>query len=246
MRWNWALSAFCADDPMPFSSSSTNVCQSRTFSRYERRSSSSIDRLGSFDRSRESYGARGAQVALGHGGPDPALDAGQGPRKANGTRARPRSGRPSWPGPAGHYTAARAHLWSRFLLPRRTCPFRASAGRTSSIAGVWTSAQPGAPPCACARFELDPRWRGPPHGDRIDPAVDPLQDPTRCGGARCGPEPPASSTDYWSEPPTRRAISCDCAHWSAKFLAAAPLQVIFQNDWSCWTASFFFGGFSSA
>ena len=41
----------------------------------------------------------------------------------------------------------------------------------------------------------------------------------------------------------RRTISWDCEHWSAYFTANAPLQVIFQNDCSCWMASFFLGGF---
>ena len=35
---------------------------------------------------------------------------------------------------------------------------------------------------------------------------------------------------YCSEPPMRRTISCDCAHWSPNLAARAPLHVIFQND----------------
>ncbi len=53
-------------------------------------------------------------------------------------------------------------------------------------------------------------------------------------------------TLYWSDPPMRRVISCDWLHWSAYLAASAPLQVIFQNDCSCWIASFLRGGFSSA
>ena len=249
------MSAFCADDAIPFSSSSTRLCQSRTFSRYERRSSSSIDRLGSFDRSRESYGADGAQVALVRGGPDPAPDAGRGPRKANGTRAQPRSGRPSWPDPDGHYTAARTHFCSRFLAARRRGAHdHADSDRRGFAAHALADGR------ICLRWRPRSRW-----GRRRTGPEQCLQDPTPCGGtgktrrvtadAAASPLPAAGTAapsrlpaalPYCRVPPTRRAISCDCAHWSAKFLAAAPLQVIFQNDWSCWTASFFFGGLSSA
>src|SRR5580700_2209546 len=55
LRWSCALTAFAVEDAIPFSSSSTRLCQSRAFSRYERCSSSSIDRLGSFHRSRECH-----------------------------------------------------------------------------------------------------------------------------------------------------------------------------------------------
>jgi hypothetical protein len=109
------------------------------------------------------------------------------------------------------------------LLRQRTAPFhvRPDLARSPGVASARGAPAGTAPMAGSAR----------------------LQHPTRPSFRR---SPPGAASDYWSEPPTRRAISCDCAHWSAKFFAAAPLQVIFQKDWSCWTASFFFGGFSSA